>query len=447
MKITEFLNTTYRDAAIYMNYRNTSSLVDGLKNGGRKAVYTALGKNLTKEVKVSNFAGAIIDNSNYLHGNVSMEGTLVNLSQDFTGSNNLPILKGIGAFGTRFVPEAAASRYIFIKNQDYLTKLFKKEDEVNLISQEFEGDKIEPMFYVPTVPLILINGDVGIGVGFSSKILPRSLDNIIKAIEDKLSEKEISEDLFIPYWNGFNGSIKYLGNCKWEIRGKATINGNKVLIEEIPITWNLQNYTQHLKSLRDAPSDEKKKKKWIKKVEKFIDYSENDIFKFEVKLSPEEAAKSQEVILKDLGLIDTITENLVCIDEKNSTAEFKTAKEIFDKYFDIKIKFLNDRKKSELVRLKKEYEKAEELYNFITEVINGTINIKAKKADIEKEMSSKGYKNIDKLISIPLYSISEDKALEAKSKMENKKIELEAMKKETAKSLWLKDLKELKEAL
>ena len=446
-EISNFLNNVYSESALYMNYRSTPSFIDGLKNSGRKCLYTIKKRGLKSEVKVANFAGAVIDESNYIHGNVSMEGTMVTLSKDYCGSNNLPITNGVGAFGTRFTHEAAASRYIFIKQTDYMDDIFKKADDANLVSQEFEGDVIEPMFYTPTIPLVLVNGSTGVGNGFKTDILNRSLPNVIKMVRNKLAKKANPDNLFTPSWRGFTGTVTKIDDTKWEICGNAEIVGNKVVITELPISWDLQGYTQHLKSLRDQPIDENKRKRWVKRIEKYVDYSEDDIFRFEVKLTPEEAAKSKESILMDLGIIEVFTEQLNCIGENNEVCEFNSTQEIFEAYYKIKIKYLKKRITSEIARLEKELEYNSELYKFIMEVIKGTINMKLKKVEVEKIMADKGYRNISNLISIPLYSITADKAEEAKMKVENKKKEIEDMKKETPESLWAKDLDELEKTL
>lgn len=445
--ISNFLNNVYSDSALYMNYRSTPSYIDGLKNSGRKCIYTVKKKNLKSEVKVCNFAGSVTDESNYLHGPASMEGTIVTLSKEYCGSNNLPFLKGVGAFGTRFSPQAAATRYIFIKQTDYMNELIKKEDDINLVSQEFEGDEIEPMFYVPTIPMLLVNGAVGIGVGFTSKILNRPLENVITMVENKLNKKPVADKLFTPGWKGFNGKVEQVDSCKWKISGNAEIEGNKVKITELPISWNLQDYLQYLKSLRDKPSDEKKAKKWVKKIEKYNDFSEDDIFSFEIKLTPDEAKKSKDEILDDLGLVEVISENLICIDENNAIREFTSVQDVFDSFYKVKIKYLKKRIISECNRLEEELAYYDELYRFIMEVIKGTINIKLKKAEVEAEMKKKKYVNIDKLISIPLYSITKDKAEEAKKRVDDKKAELELIKKETPENLWKKDIDDLKKVL
>lgn len=436
MKITNFLNNNYSDSALYINFRATPSYIDGLKNSGRKCLYTLKKKNQKSEVKVSNFAGSIIDESNYLHGNTSMEGTIVTLSQNYCGSNNVPILEGVGAFGTRFCPEAAASRYIFVKSTNYLDYLFKNEDQPNLITQEFEGVEIEPAFYVPTLPMLLVNGSSGIGVGFAPEILSRSTTNIIKAIKNKLAGKKVSEDLFTPSWRGFTGTVSKVENNKWEIRGVAEINDKKVTITELPISYSLLSYTKKLSKLKEKGT-----------ISKYTDYSEDDKFKFEIILPEEEAKQPKDVILKDLGLIDVVTESLVCLDENNAIKEYDSVVDIFKDYYSIKIKYLEKRIKSEIKRLEAEDLALKETVKFIKEVIKGTINLKLKKAEVEKVLKEKGYVNIDKLLAMPLYSMTEDKAKEIEAKWKAKTAELNAMKNETPESIWTKDLADLEKAL
>lgn len=439
MEISKFLNDVYSDSALYMNYRSTPSYIDGFKNSGRKCFYTLKKKKPTSEIKVSNFAGAVIDESNYLHGNTSMEGTIVTLSQNYCGANNLPIINGIGAFGTRFVPDSAAPRYIFISAKDYMEQLFRKADEPNLISQIFEGDVIEPMFYVPTLPLLLVNGCEGIGVGFATKVLARSTKNVFAMIRNKLEKKKLPDKLFVPSWIGFKGEVKNLQDLKWEIRGimeRDAKDNRKVTITELPITYDLQKYRDKLKKLKESG-----------KIDKFIDYSEEDRFKFEVKISIKLMNESDEYLMNMLGLVDTITENLTCIDENNAIREFDSVQDIFNDYFKIKIKYLKKRIESEIKRLQKELNSLDETYRFIIDVTKNNINIKQKKAEVEAKMKELGYIEIDRLISLPIYSLTKDKADEAKKKISDKKLELESMKKETPESIWSKDLDELEAIL
>ena len=120
-------------------------------------------------------------------------------------------MRAEGNFGSRFTQSSAAPRYIFSAGEEIFFKLFNLYDNNILKNQTFEGSKIEPVFYVPSLPLLLINGSEGLSTGFAQKILPRNPENIIKLLEYKLTGKKISKEeidkLLVPYYKGFRGTI------------------------------------------------------------------------------------------------------------------------------------------------------------------------------------------------------------------------------------------------
>lgn len=431
--ITNFLNEQYAESALYMTYRSIPNYCDGLKNSHRKVVYVVRKQNIKNELKVSALASSVVAHSGYIHGDVSLQGVVVTLARGYVGSNNLPILKGEGNFGTRLMNDASAARYIFAHPQDYFDLLFRKEDDPGLISQNFEGEEIEPRFYTPTLPIVLINGSVGIGVGFSTNILARSEENMIKAIKTKLAGGKVPRDLFVPYWRGFRGSVEDLGSNRWKVKGLMERNKKKVHITEIPISYQLKDYLRILEDLEEQGV-----------IDRYSDLSDptKDQFEFEVTLSSEENQKPDEKIFEDLRLADTITESLTCTGEENTIEEFNSAEEIFNKYFDVKIKYLKIRISNEIVRLTKEAEDLRQIHTFIEEVIKGKIVLKEKRAVLEEKLQKKGYTIIDRLLAMPLYSLTEEKAAEAKKKYEDKVAELEIMKNETPEDLWKKDINE-----
>lgn len=435
MNISDFLNEQYSNSALYINYRSTPSYIDGLKNSARKVVYTTKRNNIKSQLKVATLGSKVVETSGYIHGEASIYGTIVTMAQNFCGSNNLPVLTPIGSFGTRHIPEAAAPRYIFTKPSDYFDLLFRKEDDCNLIRQEFEGEEIEPMFYVPAVPLLLVNGSYGIGVGFSSTILARDLKDVIKATKACYHGKKAEE--LVPSWNGFDGEVSYLGNNKWEIKGKAELNGRKLLVKEVPISYSLTKYLDVLRKLKEKGA-----------IDRFVDCSENDKFEFEITLSMAESKKELGKIMSDLKLVDTITENLVCIDEHNAIREFSSVEEILSEYCKVRVSFLDKRIKSEIRRLEEEERYLSDCHRFVSEVVAGTVDVKSKsKKELEKLLSDKEYGSIDKLVSMPIYSLTTDKIKELEKKLADKRSELEEMRKETPITVWDKDLAELEKKL
>ena len=237
IKLSEFYNSDFVNYSSYDNLRKISQ-IDGLKNASRKIIYTLLEKNVKNFVKVSQLGAMICQFSDYLHGN--LDNVVVTLGQNYAGTNNVPLIEKKGNFGTRFSNDASAARYIFAKGSDELFKLFKKEDTAILVNQYFEGYKIEPQFYVPTLPVLLLNGSEGISSGFAQKILPRDPKKIKKYILDKLSGKNPRGD-FTPAFNGFSGTVKQGETSnQWLIEGVVEkVAKNKVLIKEVPIGYDL----------------------------------------------------------------------------------------------------------------------------------------------------------------------------------------------------------------
>ena len=239
MQLSNFFNSDFVDYASYDNLRKIGSCIDGLKNASRKVIFTVLEKNIKEPIKVSQLANKVAEYAEYLHG--SLDGVVVNLGQDFAGTNNVPLLQKKGNFGTRFAQEASAPRYIFTYGSKNLFTLFKKEDLKILKEQMFEGERIEPVFYVPTLPLILVNGSEGVSSGFAQKILPRNPKSIIKYLTNKIQGKRNKKDLLKPFFNDFKGTVEQgETSFQWLIKGKIErTNKNQMIISEIPVGYDL----------------------------------------------------------------------------------------------------------------------------------------------------------------------------------------------------------------
>ena len=185
---SEFINKDLIHFSDYDNKRSIPCICDGLKPSLRKIIYSCFKRNLKKEIKVSQLAGYVSENSNYHHGEASLYESIIGLAQNYVGSNNVELLEPIGQFGTRLVggQDSGAPRYIFTKLAQLTSLLFNPQDNPLLEYNNDDGDKVEPLWYIPILPLILINGTNGIGTGFSSKIPSHNpiniIDNLIRII-------------------------------------------------------------------------------------------------------------------------------------------------------------------------------------------------------------------------------------------------------------------------
>ena len=248
--ITNFLSNEYKDFAMYViEGRAIPSVIDGLKPSQRKVVYVSnqIWKAGTeKALKIFQLAGKVASDCYYHHGNISLENTIINLAQKF--KNNAPLLEEDGQFGSIRSPEAGAPRYIGTKLSPYF-KLIYKDFEL-LDYKEEEGEKIEPKFFLPIIPTVLINGGSGIAVGFASNILNRNITDIIDVCVKYLNGRKVPS--IKPHLNGFLG--EYIQDIeiskKWIIRGKfERINTLTIRITELPPSLTYEKYENILDKL------------------------------------------------------------------------------------------------------------------------------------------------------------------------------------------------------
>lgn len=429
--VTNFLNNEVVDFASYSTMRALASYIDGQKNASRKVLSSIMNRP-NKDTKVSILSGLIMTDTEYLHGDIS--GSIVTLAQNYLGTNNLPLLTREGNFGTRFENEASATRYIFTAKEKYFDNIFKKEDNDILIQQYFEGTKIEPRFFVPTLPLILVNGSEGIATGFAQKILSRDIANIKKAINLIIDNKEVPKDLLKPSFNGFLGSIEQGdSDNQWLIKGKINrISKIKFEISELPVGVDLKTYIGILDDLEEN-----------KIIRSYKDNSENDKFSFEISVSPSDLDKwSDEDILQKFKLVKKVSENYTCLNENNRVTVFNNAEEILRAYVNIKLEHLNKRKLFQIDKLGNEIKYDFSKFTFIKSIVENKLVInKRKKADIEKDLEIieniiKKDNSYDYLLNMSMISLTEERMNKLTEEIKTKKAELDKLKETDIKDIW-----------
>ena len=437
MQLSNFFNSDFVDYASYDNLRKIGSCIDGLKNASRKVIFTVLEKNIKEPIKVSQLANKVAEYAEYLHG--SLDGVVVNLGQDFAGTNNVPLLQKKGNFGTRFAQEASAPRYIFTYGSKNLFTLFKKEDLKILKEQMFEGERIEPVFYVPTLPLILVNGSEGVSSGFAQKILPRNPKNIIKYLTNKIQGKRNNKDLLKPFFKDFKGTVEQgETSFQWLIKGKIErTNKNQITISEIPVGYDLKTYIKVLKTLEGN-----------KVILDWDDLSDKE-FKFIVKMNPKDLDKlSEDEILDKLKLVKKVTENLTCLNANNQIQEFQSAEEILDYYFKVKMEYLGKRKDYLVQELKTDLDILNAKITFIKAILDKSLVIEKQPKDkivknLEKIITVKVQDSYDYLLNMPLYSLTLEKIKALTETLKNSKLKLKETQEKTLENFWLEDLEEI----
>jgi DNA topoisomerase-2 len=427
MKFEEFINNDFINYPVYDNTRKIASYIDGLKNTSRKVLYTVLEKNITKPTIVSRLSATVAEFTNYVHGQVSIEGVIVNMAQDFVGANNLPYLVPEGHFGDRLSPEPAASRYINTYLQPYIRDIYKKEDDSILEEQFFEGQKIEYKYYVPIIPMLLVNGSEGVSTGFAQKILPRNIKDLINYIKGKKTKLK-------PYFRGFKGTIKEYENG-WEIFGKfERIGRTRLTIFELPIGYDLKSYLKVLNDLEEK-----------KIIKSYKDKSQNGEFLFELNVSSEFNKLDDKEIIKKLKLSKKVVENFTCIDENNKIIEFNNVFELFDKFIEIRLQFYEKRKNYLLKKYQEEISFLLDKAKFIKSIIDNKLIINKKsKKDILEQCKNLNIKFGEDHLRMNLYNLTEEKINELKSQIKSLQEKIDTLSKKSPKEIWIEELSQLK---
>lgn len=438
MKVTQFFNTDFVDYANYSTLRQLASAIDGLKNSSRKIITTVLDKNITNELKVSQLNSKMAEYTEYLHGDAS--SVIVTLAQNFPGTNNIPLLDREGNFGTRFKPEASAPRYIYTNGSKELWQLFNKDDKAILKKQYFEGQEIEPQYFLPALPMLLINGSFGTATGFKQEILPRDPARIKTWLVNTLQDKKTRGSVLTPYFEGFKGTVVQgpKSHKQWLIKGVVKkLSITKVLITEVPVGLSLKKYINILDKLEDD-----------KVITGYKDKSDGSNFEFEVSfLSANLKKLTNDQLLAKLKLIKPVTETYSCINENNTVTVFDDTTAILGYYYRIKIQHLGDRKRHLIDKVQTDIDFDNSKYLFIKNIVEGKLKVnKRKKVDIEKDLVKidgiiMRELSFDYLLNMSIVTLTEERMKKLADAIKEQEQKLTKIKITTVETMWLEDLK------
>jgi DNA gyrase/topoisomerase IV subunit A len=245
---SDYINTSSREYAIYTaQNRAIPSSCDGLKDGQRKALW--LMRNKSEKIKTVSLSGEMISANIFLHGDVSASDTISRLAAPYL--NNIPLLEGLGAFGTRVSPDGwGAPRYTYVKKNKATELLLYTDLDIVPLKPNYDGSVMEPANFLPLIPLTLLNGMSGIAVGWSTEILPHSLKDIVSATLAVIDGKPVP--MLIPQFDYLQTTVKSLGDNAYEFVGKIMIEGdNLVRVTELPPDMSLEKFKARLNQMED----------------------------------------------------------------------------------------------------------------------------------------------------------------------------------------------------
>lgn len=432
--LEDFFANEYIDFSVYDNVRKIASYIDGQKNASRKILHTVIQQKIDKFLKVSNLGPRVQDYAQYLHG--SLEQTVVNMTANYVGSgNNIPLLEGDGNFGSAFINEAAATRYIFARMNAVLPKLFVSDDFVNLEHQNFEGAKIEPRYYVPTLPLILVNGSEGVSIGFAQKILPRNPVELAKWVRQTAEKKKVTADL-TPYWDGMKCTVEQgESDTQWLIKGSFQRNNlTTITIDSLPVGYTLKQYQDVLDKLVED-----------KVIKGYDDLSDNDEFLFQLQVDRTFGKRPDDWIMTKLKLVKKVTENYTCTDQNNKIVVFESIAQLLDAWYTQRIKYNDLRKKNNLSVMTEKMEDASAKAKFIQGVVDEQIELRNAK-ESEVLQLAELYDPIlvaeraKKYLSLPMRALTKEEIAKLKKTVTELKKEITAYKKLTLEDILISDI-------
>ena len=365
--------------------------------------------------------------------------------------------------------DSASERYIFTQLNSITRCIFPQIDDNILKYLDDDGFPVEPLFYAPIIPMILVNGSKGIGTGFSTDVMCYNPLDIIQYLKSKLQEKEnVLDDWinnteiiqFIPYYEGFQGIIQKISNQRFLIKGKyEKVGPDKIHVTELPVGYWTEDFKEHLESLIEPGSD-KEGKKITALVKDYDDMSKDTTIDFTITLAKgkldelennmsDNGCNGIEKLFK-LTTTNTNT-NMHLFDANDKLKKYGSIPEIIDDYFETRLQLYQVRKNYMIDSLQKELVLLSNKAKYIKELLDGTIDLRKKKRDqVTQMLQDKGYDIIEEdtdykyLVKMSMDSVTEENVDKLFKEKMNKEKELEIIKKTDITEMWNKELDILK---
>lgn len=472
------------------NTRSIAHFMDGLKPSQRKVLFACFKRNLKQEVKVAQLSGYVSEHTAYHHGEASLTQTIIGMAQNFVGSNNVNLLAPCGQFGTRLMggKDAASPRYVFTRLEDITRCLFHPHDDALLTYQQDDGQSVEPVYFVPVIPMALVNGSDGIGTGWSSTVPTYNPREVIANLR-RLLAGEAPWDMK-PWYRGFTGEVQpKQGGGGGADGGTFAVTGaiqqvddRTLVISELPVGKWTADYRAVLESLlvggaAAAEGGSVASSGSTPFVKDFKENHTDTTVHFTVTVAPEKIGGGGGLMKKFKLEGSVSTSNMHMFDLDQQIRKFEGPLHVMKEFFGVRLRYYGLRKAHLTAKLTEEWARLDNKARFVTAVIRGEMVIaNRKKLDLVADLKQRGFQSfVEKkavaaaadeadattddadpadcdddynyLLSMKLWSLTMERARELARSRDAKRAELDAVIATTAESLWRTDLDRLELAL
>lgn len=422
----------HKDLIHFSNYnleRAIPSVMDGLKVSQRKILYAALKRKLTSEIRVAQFAGYVSEHTGYHHGEASLNEAIIGMAQDFMGANNLPWLVPQGQFGTRLQggKDSASPRYIHTHLQPIVKALVPEADFPVLAYRDDDGTPVEPEWYAPVLPMLLVNGARGIGTGYSTYIPPCN-PKTLKTMLTRWLKGETSalEEPISVYFEGFKGLV--VGGEQAIGTWKKVKEGEYLVTELPPGSWT-QDYREWLeKELADG------------KIKDFVDTSTDKDVHIVIK-------GIDEAVLQKSLVFQAKKSNMHAFNSKGQITKYARLNDILKEYADIRLALYETRRTHQINALKAELPYHQNVVRFIEDQISAEPEVDLRRKS-EQEcahiLAGNGFALIDEsydyLLRLPIRTFTLEQVTKHKAKLAELRAEIARLESTKAADIWLSEL-------
>ena len=459
VKYEEFMNNDLIHFSTYDCARSIPNMMDGLKISLRKILFSAFKRKLTSEIKVAQFSGYVSEHSAYHHGEASLNGAIINMAQTFVGSNNINLLVPNGQFGGRLAggDDSASERYIFTLLNPLTRRIFPEKDDSILEYLNDDGTIVEPEYYIPIIPFALINGISGIGTGFSCNIASYNPIQIIRYLKNRLESlpgQYIHTEPFIPYYEGFKGTVLPISEQKFMIRGiYSKIGEDKIQITELPVgTWTMP-YITFLEGLLDGSVD-KHGKKIPPSIKDMTSMCTEVNVNITITLPKGKLVELESIVdtnhvnglEKLLKLTTTIsTTNMHLFNHECKLHKYESIQEIIDEFYEVRIRTYQKRKDALVVEMEKSLLRLSNRAKYILEILDDIIDLRRKtSAQVFEILTLREFSQIDGdfkyLTKMPMDSVTTENVETILKEKSNTEEELFKLKNTPVSTIWLNEL-------